>query len=93
MRTVSVRIPASMACLCDGANVLAAEGSTVAEVMIDLRRRHPVIGRRLCDEAGTPSPFVQVYLEDEVEIRQLEGARTPVEGVLTLLVLAGAAGG
>jgi len=82
-----------MACLCDGAKVLEAEGSTVAEVMVDLRRRYPAVGRRLCDEVGTPSAFIQVYLEDEVEIRQLQGPQTPVESVLTLHVLAGAAGG
>jgi sulfur-carrier protein len=93
IRTVSVRLPASIACLCDGAKVLEAEGSTVAEVMVDLRRRYPVLGGRLCDEAGTPSPFVQVFLEDEIEIRQLQGPQTPVASVLTLHVLAGAAGG
>jgi molybdopterin synthase sulfur carrier subunit len=82
-----------MACLCDGATVLEAEGSTVADVMVDLRRRYPVIGARLCDEAGTPNPFVQVFLEDAVEIKQLQGARTPVDSVLMLRVLAGAAGG
>jgi molybdopterin synthase sulfur carrier subunit len=82
-----------MACLCDGAKVLEAEGSTVAEVMVDLRRRYPAVGGRLCDEAGTPSAFVQVYLEDEIEIKQLQGPQTPVESVLRLHVLAGAAGG
>lgn len=92
-RTVSVRLPASMACFCDGAKVLEAEGSTVAEVMVDLRRRYPALGVRLCDEAGTPGLFVRVFLEDEVEIKQLEGPQTPVENVLTLHLLAGAAGG
>ena len=91
--TVQVRIPASMACLCDGAKSVEAEGSTVAEVLLDLRRRHPHLGVRICDEDGTPATFVRVFVEDEVDIRALEGVDTPVRTEITLHVLAGAAGG
>jgi len=91
--SIQVRIPASMACLCDGAKLVVAEGSTVAEVLVDLRRRHPHLGARLCDEAGTPATFVRVFVEDEVDIKTLEGVDTPVRTEMTLHVLAGAAGG
>jgi len=91
--SVQVRIPTSMACLCDGAKVLEADGSTVAEVLVDLRRRHPHLGIRLCDEAGRPATFVRVFVEDEVDIRALQGIDTPVRTEVTLHVLAGAAGG
>ncbi|HEY4410003.1 MAG TPA: molybdopterin synthase sulfur carrier subunit [Acidimicrobiia bacterium] len=91
--SIAVRIPTSMACLCDGARSLEAEGSTVAEVLLDLRRRYPHLGARLCDEAGTPATFVRVFVDDEVDIRALEGVDTPVRTAMTLHVLAGAAGG
>lgn len=90
---IQVRIPGSMACLCDGATVLEAEGLTVAEVMLDLRRRYPHLGLRLCDEAGNPATFVRVFVEDKVDIRALSGVDTPVRTEVTLHVLAGAAGG
>ena len=91
--SVQVRIPTSMACLCDGATFLDADGSTVAEVLVDLRRRYPYLGVRLCDEAGTPATFVRVFVEDEADIRGLQGLDTPVRTAMTLHVLAGAAGG
>jgi sulfur-carrier protein len=91
--TITVRIPTSMACLSDGAKVLEAEGSTVAEVLVDLRRRYPHLGSRLCDETGTPATFVRVFVEDKVDIRALQGVDTPVRTEVTLHVLAGAAGG
>ena len=91
--SVQVRIPTSMACLCDGVRVLEADGSTVAEVLVDLRRRHPHLGVRLCDEAGTPATFVRIFVDDAVDIRDLQGVDTPVRTEVTLHVLAGAAGG
>lgn len=91
--SITVRIPASMACLCDGARRLEADGSTVAEVLVDLRRRHPHLGVRLCDETGTPATFVRVFVDDGVDIKTLEGVDTPVRTEVTLHVLAGAAGG
>lgn len=91
--SVQVRLPASMACLCDGAKSLEADGSTVAEVLVDLRRRYPHLGVRLCDEAGTPATFVRVFVEGEVDIRALQGIDTPVRTEMRLHVLAGAAGG
>jgi len=91
--SISVRIPASLACLCDGARALEADGTTVAEVLVDLRRRYPHLGVRLCDEAGTPATFVRVFVEHEADIRTLQGVETPVRTEMTLHVLAGAAGG
>jgi sulfur-carrier protein len=91
--SVQVRIPASLACLCDGVTLLEADGSTVSEVLVDVRRRYPALGIRLCDEAGVPATFVRVFVEDEVAIRGLRGADAPVRTEVTLHVLAGAAGG
>ena len=91
--SIQVRIPASMACLCDGAKTVEADGATVAEVLLDLRRRHPHLGVRLCDEEGVPATFVRVFVEDEVDIRALQGVDTPVRTEMRLHVLAGAAGG
>ena len=91
--TIKVRIPTSMACLSDGAKVLEADGSTVAEVLVDVRRRYPHLGARLCDETGTPATFVRVFVDDGVDIRTVDGVETPVRTEVTLHVLAGAAGG
>jgi hypothetical protein len=91
--SVKVRIPASMACLCDGVTRLEADGSTVGEVLVDLRRRHPHLGTRLCDEAGKPAAFVRVFVEDGIDVAALQGVDTPVRTEMTLHVLAGAAGG
>jgi hypothetical protein len=91
--SILVRIPSSMACLCDGATSLEADGSTVAEVLLDLRRRHPHVGARLCDEEGRPATFVRVFVEDAVDMTALQGIDTPVRTEMRLHVLAGAAGG
>jgi molybdopterin synthase sulfur carrier subunit len=91
--SIQVRIPASLACLCDGDRILEADGTTVAEVLVDLRRRHPHLGVRLCDEAGTPATFVRIFVDDAVDIAEVRGVDTPVRTEMTLHVLAGAAGG
>ena len=51
METI-VRIPTPLRTLTGGADEVSASGSTLADVIEDLERRHPGIRDRLLDEKG-----------------------------------------
>ena len=76
METI-VRIPAPLRTLTQGKDEVPATGSTVAEVIEDLEKRHPGIRDRLLDEKGVRR-FVNVYVGDE-DIRFLDGLKTALK--------------
>jgi molybdopterin converting factor small subunit len=89
--SVQVRIPASMACLCDGAKSLEADGSTVAEVIDDLVDRYPPLAAQLLQD-GELASFVNVYLDGE-DVRTRDGLDTEVDDDDQLILLPAMAGG
>jgi molybdopterin synthase sulfur carrier subunit len=61
--TVRVVVPASLRSCAGGAREVAAEGSTLRDVLDDLAVRLPVLERRLRDERGLLRPHVLVYVD------------------------------
>ena len=47
------------------ADEVEAEGSTVAELLADLERRHPGIRFRMIDEQGAIRPHLRIFVNGE----------------------------
>jgi molybdopterin converting factor small subunit len=90
--TVAVKIPTQLRTLTDGSDEVAADGSTVAEIIENLESRHPGIKARLLDESGALRRFVNVYVEDE-DVRFLDGIGTPVAEGAKISIIPAVAGG
>jgi molybdopterin synthase sulfur carrier subunit len=90
--TVRVKIPTQLRTLTDGADEVAVDGATVAEVIEHLEAAHPGMRERLLDDSGALRRFVNVYLEDE-DVRFLDGITTPVPDGARLSIIPAVAGG
>jgi sulfur-carrier protein len=90
--TVTVRIPTQLRPLTGGAGEVAADGSTVGEVLKALDAAHPGIGERLFDENGALRRFVNVFLAEE-DVRFLQNLQTPVAAGQTVSIVPAVAGG
>jgi molybdopterin converting factor small subunit len=90
--SVTVRIPAQLRTLTEGAGEVPLSGSTVAEVLKDLDASHPGFADRLFDDAGGLRRFVNIFLADE-DVRFLQGLDTPVTDGQTLSIVPAVAGG
>jgi molybdopterin converting factor small subunit len=90
--SVTVRIPAQLRTLTGGAGEVAAEGTTVRDVLLAMDKAHPGIEARILDEQGQLRRFVNLFVADE-DVRFLEGLDTPVESGQTLSVVPAVAGG
>jgi sulfur-carrier protein len=90
--SVVVKIPTQLRSLTDGASEVAADGTTVAEVIERLETLHPGMRQRLLDDAGALRRFVNVYLEDE-DVRFLDGIATAVPDGAKLSIIPAVAGG
>jgi molybdopterin synthase sulfur carrier subunit len=88
---VTVRIPTPLRTLTGGADEVAAEGGTVAEVIENLETKHPGMKDRLCDEKGVRR-FVNLYANDE-DIRFLDNLETALKDGDTLSIVPAIAGG
>jgi molybdopterin synthase sulfur carrier subunit len=73
---ITVRIPTPLRTLTGGADEVAMEGGTVAEVLDNLEKAHPGIKERICDEKGVRR-FVNIYANEE-DIRFLFPVRSIV---------------
>jgi sulfur-carrier protein len=86
-----VRIPPTLRAEVGGARELAAEGSTVGEVIEDLVERYPSLRPQLFQN-GDLGSFVNVYLGGE-DVRTLQGLDTRVDTGSTIILLPAMAGG
>lgn len=89
---VTVRLPGALRPLAGGAGRLEVAGGTVAEVLAELVRRHPGLGRHLRTESGSVREHVNVFLDEE-DIRYLDGMATPVADGQELFIIPSIAGG
>jgi molybdopterin synthase sulfur carrier subunit len=89
--SITVRIPTPLRTLTGGNDEVAAEGTTVAELIEDLERRHPGLRDRLLDEKGVRR-FINLFLGEE-DIRFLDGLRTEVKSGDALSIVPAIAGG
>ncbi len=88
---IEVRVPTILRTYTDGAKVVEADGTTIAEVVADLDVRYPGMADRLLDDKGLRR-FVNVYLNDE-DVRFLDGLSTAVADGDSVTVLPAVAGG
>jgi len=90
--SVTVRIPTQLRALTGGAGEVAADGSTVGDVLKALDAAHPGMGERLFDEGGKLRRFVNVFVADE-DVRFLDGLGTAVAENQTVSIIPAVAGG
>ena len=87
----TVRIPPTLRPDAEGEREVAAEGSTVREVLGAVGDRFPRLRSRIF-ENGNIAAFVNVYVGGE-DIRTQEGLETPVGEGSTVILLPAMAGG
>jgi molybdopterin converting factor small subunit len=75
-----------------GERNLAAEGSTLRELINNLDARHPGFAQQLLEPSGQQRAFVNIYVNDE-DVRYLNGLDTPVETSDVVSILPAVAGG
>jgi molybdopterin synthase sulfur carrier subunit len=88
----NVRVPSMLRPSVGGARVVAADGSTLGELISNVDRLHPGFAGQLLDNEGAQRRFVNIYLNDE-DIRYLKGLETPVEEGDVVSILPAVAGG
>jgi sulfur-carrier protein len=89
---VRVRIPAVLRPLASGQAEAAGEGGTVAEVLRDLGRSHPLLLERVLDAEGKPRRYVSLFLND-ADLRGLGGLEAAVREGDELVIVPALAGG
>lgn len=94
--SVTVRIPTPLRKFADGQAAVQAAvsetGSTVGDVLAELKDRYPGLAQRICDDAGEVRRFVNVFLGDE-DIRFLDQLGTAVTDGAELSIIPAIAGG
>jgi MoaD family protein len=88
---ITVRIPAPLRTLTGGKDEVSAEGGTIADLIVDLDRRHPGMKDRLLDEKGVRR-FVNIYVGEE-DVRFLEGLKTELKAGDQVSIIPAIAGG
>ena len=88
---ITVRIPAPLRTLTGGKDEVSAEGGTIAELIVDLDRKHPGLKDRLLDEKGVRR-FVNIYVGEE-DVRFLEGLKTELKTGDQVSIVPAIAGG
>jgi molybdopterin converting factor small subunit len=90
--SVTVRIPTILRTYTGGSAEVAAEGTTLVEVLADLEKRHQGIGARILDDQGKLRRFVNVYVNDD-DVRFAEGLQTPTPDGANVSIIPAVAGG
>jgi sulfur-carrier protein len=90
--SVSVRVPTILRTYTKGESEVAAEGSTLSEVLDSLDSAYPGIKGRVVDEQGKLRRFVNVYVGNE-DVRFAEGLDTDTPDGAQVSVIPAVAGG
>ncbi|TMF04920.1 MAG: MoaD/ThiS family protein [Chloroflexi bacterium] len=88
----NVRVPSMLRPTVGGERSVAADGSTLRELIYNLDSRHPGFAGHLLESTGSQRRFVNIYLNDE-DVRYLQGLETPVEEDDVISILPAVAGG
>jgi len=86
-----IRIPTPLRTLTSGADEVTVTGTTVAEAIEDLERKHPGIRERLLDDKGIRR-FINLYVGEE-DVRFLDGLRTTLKPGDEISIVPAIAGG
>ena len=87
-----VRIPTPLRKYTGGAEVVQADGATVAAIVADLDKRNPGIRDRICDESGAVRRFVNIFVNGE-DIRFQQNLDTAVKAGDEVSIVPAIAGG
>jgi len=90
--SATVRIPTILRPYTGGASEVAADGSTLADVLESLEGTHPGIRARVLDDDGAIRRFVNVYVNDD-DVRFAEGLSTATPDGATVSIIPAVAGG
>ncbi|MDB5328956.1 MAG: moaD [Phycisphaerales bacterium] len=90
--SVKVRIPSPLRSYTNGADVVEAQGASIAEVLDSVKASAPGIETRLFKGPAQLNRFVNVYLNDE-DIRFLKNLETPVKEGDEISIVPAIAGG
>jgi sulfur-carrier protein len=90
--SATVRIPTILRSYTSGANEVAAEGSTVSEVLESLESDYAGIRGRIVDDTGALRRFVNVYVGDD-DVRFIGGLEAPVADGAKISIIPAVAGG
>ena len=90
--SVTVRIPTILRTYTEGASEVAAQGSTLAEVLDDLEANHSGIRARVLDDNGELRRFVNVYVGSD-DVRFLDGLTSDVPDGTQISIIPAVAGG
>lgn len=89
---IKVRIPTPLRTFTQGLDEVEVEGATVRAVIDDLEKRHAGIKDRICDDKGVRR-FVNIFLNEEEDIRFLDGLDTALKAGDTIQIVPAIAGG
>ncbi|MBD2300358.1 MoaD/ThiS family protein [Nostoc sp. FACHB-87] len=89
---VTVLIPTALQKFTNSQATIECTGSSVAELFDSLEKHCPGIKERLCDEAGQPRRFLNLYVNSE-DIRFLEGIATSLKDGDEVSIVPAVAGG
>ena len=90
--TVKVLVPTALQKFTNNQATLECKGETIAQLFDSLEASCPGIKSRLCDEAGQPRRFLNLYVNSE-DIRFLEGKDTPLNDCDEVSIVPAVAGG
>jgi molybdopterin converting factor small subunit len=85
---VKVRIPTPLRSYTDEATVVEADGTTVAELLVDLDERHPGIRFRMVDEQGRLRQHMKVFVNAD-SVRDLATPITDTDEITIMQALSG----
>jgi sulfur-carrier protein len=88
----NVRVPSMLRPTVGGERIVAADGSTLRELIVDVDSRHPGFAGHLLEPDGAQRRFVNIYLNDE-DVRYLDGLDTAVDSDDVVSILPAVAGG
>ncbi len=83
-----VRIPTPLRSYTGGAAAVEADGTTLAELLDDLDRRHPGLRFRAVDEQGRLRQHMRIFVNREIE-RDLETPIDPHDDIVLMQALSG----
>ncbi|MDM9380658.1 MoaD/ThiS family protein [Chlorogloeopsis sp. ULAP01] len=89
---VKVLVPTALQKFTNNQATLECSGNNIAELLDSLEKACPGIKSRLCDEAGEPRRFLNLYVNSE-DIRFLDGTATPLKDGDEVSIVPAVAGG
>ena len=90
---VNVRIPTTMRPLTGGEKLVELDAGPLLQVIAALEAKHPGMGERLLDSDGALRKFVNIFVDDDDDVRYLDGLDTNVDDGWTVSIIPAVAGG